>query len=321
MVAKVLRLVRYKNLIIVALTMYAIRFFIMQPLLATKYMDLQLGEFLFLLLVLSTGFITAAGYVINDYFDTKTDLINRPKTVIVGKDVSRRFAITLHWILSGIGVLLGVIVAFSIAKPFLSLVFLLVPGLLWFYSTTYKRQFLIGNILVASLTAIVPLMPMLFELPLLYSKYWQQLALSKSVFNELIYWVLGYAIFAFILTLFREIVKDIEDVEGDNEYGRRTLPLVLGVKTTQHIGAGILMFTIVVLAYLFGAYLNYLTNGMFDYYTFAYMIVALIIPIFILMIRLLSAKSKSDYHSVSNFSKVVMLLGILYTILFKFVVV
>ena len=321
MLRNVLRLVRIKNLVIVVLTMYAMRFFVMQPLLATKQMDLQLGELLFMLLVLSTVLITAAGYVINDYFDTRTDLINRPKTVIVGKDLSRRFAIILHWCFNIMGVLMGVVVAFAIGKPLLTLVFLFVPGLLWFYSTSYKRQFLTGNILVATLTAIVPLMPLLFEMPLLYATYWQQFALSSSVFNEIIYWVVGYGIFAFILTLFREIVKDIEDVEGDNEFGRRSLPVVLGTNMARNIAAAILMFTIVVLAYLFGAYLNYLANGKFDYFTFSYMIVGLVIPIFILIIKLLSASSKLDYHWVSNFSKIVMLIGILYTIPFRFLVV
>lgn len=321
MLGKVLRLVRAKNLVIVVFTMYAMRFFIMQPLLSSKHMSLQLGELLFILLVLSTVLITAAGYVINDYFDTRTDLINRPQTVIVGKDLSRRFAIILHWTLNIIGVFLGVVVSFSIGKPFLTLVFLFVPGLLWFYSTSYKRQFLTGNILVATLTAIVPLMPLLFELPLAYTAYWQLFALSSSVFNEIIYWVVGYGIFAFILTLFREIVKDIEDVEGDNEFGRRSLPVVLGTNMARNIGAAILMFTIVVLTYLFGAYLNYLSSGQFDYFTFFYMIIGLVIPIFILIIKLFSANTKRDYHWISNFSKVVMLIGILYSIPFRFLVV
>ena len=126
----------------------------MQPILAKTGMHLQLSELLFFMLMLSTVFITAAGYVINDYFDTRTDEVNRPKTVIVGKDLSRRFAISLHWTLSALGVVLGAAVTVSIGKPFLTLVFLIVPGLLWFYSTSYKRQLLTGNLLVALLTAV-----------------------------------------------------------------------------------------------------------------------------------------------------------------------
>jgi 4-hydroxybenzoate polyprenyltransferase len=321
MLSKVLRLVRYKNLIIVALTMYCMRFFIMQPILAKTGMHLQLSELLFFMLMLSTVFITAAGYVINDYFDTRTDEVNRPKTVIVGKDLSRRFAISLHWTLSALGVVLGAAVTVSIGKPFLTLVFLIVPGLLWFYSTSYKRQLLTGNLLVALLTAVVPLMPFLFELPLLHKAYWQILVLKPFAFNEVMYWIMGYTIFAFILTLFREIVKDIEDVEGDNAFGRRSLPVVVGVNGARDIAAIILMFTIVVLAYLFGAYLNHLSTGSFDYFSLGYIVGTIVFPIFILVVKVLTASKKSDYHWVSNFSKVVMLLGILYSILFRFVVV
>jgi 4-hydroxybenzoate polyprenyltransferase len=320
MLGTILRIVRIKNLLIVAATLYTMRFFIMQPLLSRKGMSLQLDELLFLLITLSTVFITAAGYVINDYFDTKTDMVNRPKTVIVGKELSRRSVISLHWTLNALGVILGAIVSFTIGKPMLTLVFLFIPGLLWFYSTSYKRQFLIGNIIVAGLTALVPLMPLLFELPLLYTAYWQAVVLMPYLFNATIYWTGGYAIFAFLLTLFREIVKDIEDVEGDNAFGRQSMPIVMGIPNTRMIASAILLFTVLTLVYLFGAYLNFLPSGKFDYFTFAYLLVALIIPIFYLMVKLLSAQTKEDYHWASNFSKLIMLAGILYAIPFRLLI-
>ena len=318
MLKSILQVVRYRNLIIVAATMYLMRFFILQPLLNQKGMTLLLNELNFLMLTLATVFITAAGYVINDYFDTRTDLINRPQTVIVGKSLSRRVVISLHWLLNVAGVLLGIVVSFAIGKPLLSLVFFVIPGLLWFYSTTYKRQFLLGNIIVAFLTALVPLMPLLFELPMLYDTYWQTLIFVPSVFNTIIYWVGGYAIFAFWLTLFREIVKDIEDFEGDSEYGRNTLPVVLGLLMSRTIAAAILLVTLLLLAYLFGAHLNFLPNGQFDYFTFSYLAIALVIPLFYMIVRLLTAENKAHYHMVSLAAKLVMLLGILYAIPFRF---
>ncbi len=318
MLKSILQVVRYRNLLIVAATMYLMRFFILQPLLNQKGMTLLLNELNFLMVTLATVFITAAGYVINDYFDTRTDLINRPQTVIVGKSLSRRVVISLHWLLNVAGVLLGIVVSFAIGKPLLSLVFFVIPGLLWFYSTTYKRQFLLGNIIVAFLTALVPLMPLLFELPMLYDTYWQTLIFVPSVFNTVIYWVGGYAIFAFWLTLFREIVKDIEDFEGDSEYGRNTLPVVLGLRMARTIAAAILLVTLLLLAYLFGAHLNFLPNGKFDYFTFFYLAVTLIIPLFYMIVRLLTAENKSHYHIVSLAAKLVMLLGILYAIPFRF---
>jgi len=316
----ILKIVRAKNLIIVAATIYLMRFFIIQPLLLQKGMDLQLNELMFLFLCLATVFITAAGYVINDYFDTRTDLVNHPETVIVGRSLSRRAAIILHWVLNVFGVFLGFLVSYGVGKPFLTVVFLLIAGLLWFYSTTYKRQFLIGNIIVAALTALVPLMALLFELPKLYVVYWDKMALSASTFNDVIYWVGGYSFFAFLLTLFREIVKDIEDFEGDTEFGRNTLPVVLGIKNSQIIAGAILLFTVVSLTYLFGAHLNFLPSGKFDYFTFLYLLIGLVIPIFILLVKLFSAEKKGDYHWVSQMSKFVMLIGILYAVFFKFVV-
>ncbi len=320
MVASILRVVRIKNLLIVVVTQYLIRFFIVQPLLLQKGMNLQLSEMHFLFLVLSTVFITAAGYVINDYFDTKTDLINRPETVVVGRTIPRRTAIILHWILNVLGVMFGVIVSFGISKPFLSLVFLFIPGMLWFYSTTYKRQFLIGNIIVSALTALVPLMVLLFELPKLYEAYWQILIFTPSTFNNVVYWVGGYAIFAFLLTLFREIVKDVEDFEGDIEFGRNTLPVVMGVKNTKMVTAGIILFTIVLLTYLFGAKLNFLPSGEFDYISLLYLLFALVIPMFFLLAKILLADTKKEYHTVSTLSKLVMLSGILYSVVFRFLV-
>ncbi len=297
------------------------RYCIIQPLLHLKNLELQLNDFSFLLLALATVFITAGGYVINDYFDTKTDLVNRPQTVIVGRSISRRLAIILHIGLNLLGVLFGLIVSIKIGKPVFTLLFILVAGLLWFYSTTYKRQFLIGNLLVAILTGIVPLITLLFELPRLYTVYWEMVAHFDIKLGIITYWVGGYALFAFLLTLVREIIKDIEDFEGDQVYGRNTIPVFLGKNNARTIAASLLLFTLVSLVFLFAKYLNYLPSGNFDYYTLTYFIIGLVIPIFILLIRLLSAEKKEDYHKASQINKLIMLSGLLYTILFRFLII
>lgn len=317
----VLKVVRIKNLLIVAATLYLMRYCIIQPLLHFKNLELQLSNFSFLLLTLATVFITAGGYVINDYFDTRTDLVNRPQTVIVGRSLSRRIAIILHIVLNFIGVLLGLIVSIIIGKPILSLLFILVTGLLWFYSTTYKRQFLIGNLIVAILTGMVPLIALLFELPRLYTVYWEMIARFEIKLGIITYWVGGYALFAFLLTLVREIIKDIEDFEGDQVFGRNTIPVFLGKKTARTIAASLLLFTLIALVFLFAKYLNYLPSGNFDYYTLTYFILGLVIPIFILLIKLLSAEKKEDYHKASQLNKLIMLFGLLYTILFRFLII
>ncbi len=316
---EILRLIRYKNLLIVAATMILVRYFIMQPIVQSFGFDLQLGLLAFVMLVLATVFITAAGYVINDYFDTRTDLVNRPQTVVVGKAISRRMAIALHLVFSLLGVLLGLIVSIRIGRPIFSLLFVLATGVLWFYSTTYKRQLIIGNLVVATLTGLVPLIPLIFEYPL-FDIYWDVIALYHIKLDKMIYWVGGYALFAFLLTFVREIIKDIEDFEGDTVYGRNTIPVHFGIKTSKIISSSILMVTLIILIYLFAGYMRFLPSGNFDYYTFIYFTVFILIPIFVLFIMILLAQNKADYHKASRLNKIIMLFGLLYTFVFRWLI-
>lgn len=316
---EILRLVRYKNLLIVAATMILVRYFIMQPILQTFGFELQLGLLYFVMLVLATVFITAAGYVINDYFDTRTDLVNRPQTVVVGKSVSRRMAIAIHMVLSALGIFLGLFVAIKIGRPIFSLLFVLATGVLWFYSTTYKRQLIIGNLVVATLTGIVPLIPLIFEYPL-FETYWEVIAIYQLKLHVMVYWVGGYALFAFLLTFVREIIKDVEDFEGDTVYGRNTIPVHFGIKASKIIASSLLMVTLIVLIFLFAGYMRFLPSGKFDYYTFLYLIVFISIPIFVLFVMLLLAQNKADYHKASRLNKIIMLFGLLYTFVFRWLI-
>ncbi|MCB8964269.1 MAG: geranylgeranylglycerol-phosphate geranylgeranyltransferase [Bacteroidales bacterium] len=316
---EILRLVRYKNLLIVAATMVLVRYFIMQPILHGFSFELQLGVLSFVMLVLATVLITAAGYVINDYFDTRTDLVNRPQTVVVGKSVSRRLAIAMHMGMSVLGIALGLIVAIKVGRPIFSLLFVLAAGVLWFYSTTYKRQLIIGNLVVALLTGLVPLIPLIFEYPL-FDVYWDMIALFNINLNRMVYWVGGYALFAFLLTLVREIIKDIEDFEGDTVYGRNTLPVHFGIQASKIIASSLLMTTLIVLIFLFARYMQFLPSGKFDYYTFIYFVLFILIPIFALFVMLLLAHSKTDYHKSSRMCKLIMLFGLLYTLIFRWLI-
>ncbi|MBN1988375.1 MAG: geranylgeranylglycerol-phosphate geranylgeranyltransferase [Bacteroidales bacterium] len=314
---QILQVVRVKNLLVVIATMYAMRFFIIAPLLQIKGMQLQLGEVPFSLLVLATVFITAAGYVINDYFDTRADLINHPETVIVGRKISRRTAIILHLGLSLVGVGAGTLVSFLIQKPTYSLMFFLVAGMLWFYSTTYKRQFLLGNIIVSILSALVPLLVLIFELPPLSTAYWAYLVKFQLSISDIVYWIAGYALFAFMLTFVREVVKDIEDFEGDQVFGRNTIPIVLGIQPAKIVAVTTILAAIMVLIYLFGAYLNRLPMGGLDYYTFVYLFLFIVVPLFIVLLKVYTATQKSHYRLSSALLKAVMLAGLGYSVVFK----
>ena len=264
--------------------------------------------------------ITAAGYVINDYFDTKTDLLNRPSTVIVGRKISRRGAMTLHIILNSLGVLTGIYLSWYIGLLSLGVAYILAAGMLWFYSTTYKRQFLIGNLIVAIFTAIVPFVVVVFEVPMLNKVYREVLIANDMNFNVILAWVGGFAFFAFLSTLLREIIKDIEDFEGDAAYGRNTLPIVLGIKSTKLIVAVLILATVAALGFVFLKFLRYGPSGSPDLLSLSWFAAALIIPFIVLLLRMLKAVTKEDYHRCSNLTKTIMLAGILYSFIVYYII-
>ena len=319
------KLIRIQNLLIVALTQYMMRWCLIHPILQhltavqngelirIPSLDLQFSEFNFFLLVLSTVFLTAAGYVINDYFDTKTDLLNHPGKVIVGKVIPRRVAMASHIMFNILGIGIGAYIAFLVKMPFLVFIYIIVTGLLWFYSTTYKRQFLVGNLIVSVLTALVPLMVILFEIPLLNRSYGQVLLDYSTNLNIVVAWVAGFSFFAFITTLTREIIKDIEDFEGDNAYGRKTLPIVLGVTYSKWVVIGLNIATVAALIFVYFRYLQ-------DNITLVYMTITLFVPYILLTIKVYKADSKSDYHFASNLSKLIMLAGIVYSVVVYYII-
>jgi len=308
-----LKLIRYPNLIIVVLTQYLMRWGILEPMLEVNQFDLQLDSFHFFLLVLSTVCITAAGYVINDYFDTHTDLLNRPREVIVGTKIHRRFAMIFHIVLNVIGVGLGFYLSFHIGIPYLGLIFLLVSGVLWFYSTTYKRQFLVGNLIVAFLTALVPLMVVVFEIPLLNEEYKEVLLKHNMNFMYLFYWVLVFAFFAFMMNLMREIIKDVEDYEGDRVYGRKSLPVMLGVKASKNIVNTLILVTLVGLNFVYFSYLE-------DTLTLIYFSLFLYIPFIFLIAKNVKAADRADFEYIGNVLKVIMLFGVLYALVARHII-
>ena len=315
-----LRLIRYQNLLIIAATQYMMRFFIVEPILAVNGFVPQLDHFRFFLLVFSSMALTAAGYVINDYFDLKTDLLNRPSTVIIGKKISRRWAMVLHIVLNSVGVLTGIYLSWVAGMPGFGIAYLLAAGLLWFYSTTYKRQFLIGNLIVSIFTAIVPFVVVIFEVPLLNKEYGDVLLERLLNFNNILAWVGGFSFFAFLSTLIREIIKDVEDFEGDSAYGRNTLPIVLGIPFTRILVIILILFLVFSLGYVYLKYLFRKPDGEIDLLSLFWFGFTLILPFLYLVFRIIAARDKKDYHFCSNFTKVIMLAGILYSVIFYIII-
>jgi 4-hydroxybenzoate polyprenyltransferase len=306
-------LIRLPNLLIIAVTQYFMRWYIMKPLLAVAGFDVQLGFLPFAALVLSTVFLAASGYIINDYFDRKIDYVNRPGTVIVGRIISLRYAMFFHIVFTILGIFLGAYVAKSINKLSLTVVFVFVSGLLWFYSTTYKRQLLVGNLIISLLTGIVPLLVLLFEFPLLVKRYKLYILASGIDFKFLIFWICSYSVFAFTINLIREIIKDMEDFEGDFVYGRQTIPIQWGMKTAKVFVAALAVIMNLPIAYLLIFHLR-------DPISLIYIPLVIIIPLFILAFSIFWADNKKQFHQLSLLTKIVMLAGILYCPIVNYII-
>lgn len=314
MLKAVARLIRLPNLIIIAATQYLMRYMIIAPFLKLNDFGLQLDSFHFALLVLTTLLLAAAGYVINDYFDTQPDRVNKPGKVVIDKQISRHAAINLHIILNILGVGLGVYLSFYIKIPGLSLLFILTAGMLWFYSTNYKKQFLIGNLIVSILTGTVPLLVILFELPLLNREYGEIMINADASFNYIFYWVAGFGFFAFLTNFIREIVKDAEDFEGDRAYGMNTFPIVVGMLFTRVITITLIAILIILISFVLFRYIL-MSGAGFDYLSALYFTVLVILPLVFIIFKIIIAKSKRDYHISSQMLKFVMLSGILYSLI------
>jgi 4-hydroxybenzoate polyprenyltransferase len=265
-----LRLTRAWNLVIIVFAQYFTAFFLAT---ADVFRDVNL-----FLLSLSTVLIAAGGYVINDYYDVKIDYVNNPERVVVGKTIHRRFAILLHVVLSVMGILIGFLVHWKLA-----LVNVLSVSILWFYSNLLKRLPFIGNFTVALLTG-------------------SSIAVLLFLYDSNRVLILVYALFSFFMTLVREIIKDMEDLKGDNTYGCKTLPIVWGIRKTK-----ITLYFLIVSFTVIVAVINHFYVNL----DVIYFVMLLFVPLAWLTTRLIQADTKKDYGWLSSFCKVIMLLGIL----------
>lgn len=318
-----LKLIRWPNLLLIILTMVLMRYAIIEPVISRINVVLiqgQQGEipmtlhfpwYDFVILVAATILITAGGYIINDYFDIKTDLINKGE-VIVGTAIPRKKALMWHNILNLAGVSAGFYISWKAGYFWFGTIFLIVSGLLYFYSASYKRQFLVGNVVVSFLTAMVPMLVVFYEWPALY-RFYSVNAMATPDLSVIFYWVGGFALFAFITTLTREIIKDIEDFEGDMAYGRNTIPVVIGILTAKILAVCIIIITVVLLFLVWHFFLS-------DNYTLFYLSAAIVLPLFVVIYYLIVSKNRSQLHKASRLMKIVMITGVLYSVLVKCII-
>lgn len=295
------QLVRWQNLLFIVLTQVLFYFCIYYPLYGVHHVRKLV------LLVLASVFIAAAGYIINDYFDLNIDQINKPEKNVVDKIIHRRWAIIWHLLLSFFGV---VLTAFAVGLSHWYLIFanVVVVALLWFYSTSFKRKLLIGNVVISLLTAWTILV-FFFALTSPGNAFNTSDLLSAKFFRLSFL----YAGFAFISSLIREAIKDMEDMRGDARYGCKTLPIVAGIRTTKVYTAvwiGVLIATLVILQFYvlqFGWWLSVL-----------YAVFLVILPFLSVLLKLRKAVLPNDFAALSSTTKWIMLTGILSMLFFLF---
>ncbi len=299
-----LKLVRWPNLVFIILTQFLFEFCIYQPICA-RFIPFH-NTFQFILLVIASVFIAAAGYIINDYFDINIDLINKPDKMVLGKKISRRWALVWHLALSVAGIICTAMALRFFSKWYLLLANMMCVVLLWFYSARFKKDVLIGNIIVSLLTAWTILI-------IFFSKYSLYNAFREIETGQakLFRFAMLYAGFAFVISLIREAIKDIEDMPGDEKYGCKTMPVVWGIHAIK-VYIAVWLTVLVVMLLVIQFYV--LQFGW--WWAVAYCLLFITVPLFYLFKKTISAQSTADYHQLSNYTKMIMLSGILSMLLF-----
>lgn len=307
-----LRLIRWQNLVIIAVTQVLYYYALIYPIHSNQQnvYDPFTGTY-FILLIISSLMIAAAGNIINDYFDLNIDEVNKPQKKIIDKHIKRRWAIVFHICLSVLGIAIGFYIDYKTSVFWMGFSNMACALLLFAYSISLKKKVLVGNILISLLTAWVILV--------CFFCYYRSLSCSscnpvewQAQLHRFLRISFLYAGFAFIISLIREVVKDMEDMDGDARYGCRTIPLAWGVPASK-------MFVAVWLAVLIGiiCIVQFYVLQLGWIWSMLYCLVFIILPLAWLLQKLYKAQTPKDYHLLSTVIKQVMLTGLLSMLFFK----
>lgn len=300
-----LSLVRWQNLVVIILAQGFLHFLIINKLASAAAIELPLTYFQFALLVLSTILIAAAGNILNDLADVKLDQLNKPEKVIIGNLINERTATFWAWTFNGFGFVFALLLAYQLNLFQLALIQLLVILLLKRYSQSFKKQVLVGNLLIALFIALSVFLVYLYNLvsiiadPIILAALQKQLPFIFALTQ-------AYIFFAFLSNLIREIIKDIEDIEGDKVFGVNTFSVVYGIRRATVL-ARILNAALAICILVFAAYAYKLGW----YFFVVYLLVAILIPVVYFEWTARKAKVKDDYKDLSFLTKIIMLAGIL----------
>lgn len=296
------KLIRWPNLLIIALAQYAVRFFVIEFLSIPHALD-HLEYFYGVLCSIS---LAAGGYVINDINDIDADAINKPERITVGNQISHKAAWAIYMVFNGLAIVSGYLVSVASGLGNLWLIPVIAIALLYLYSVDFKRRVLLGNILVSLLTGLPIFFIALFDiLPAVNPE-------NQDVARPAVWVIIGYAIFAFYTNLIREIVKDAEDIAGDKRQGHKTLAVLLGAEQVRYI---ILILSVILL--VFTGYFNvFLFNS--DLISSFYLLLAVNLPLIYFLWSIYKAERSKHFKKASTLIKMVMITGILSMAVFSF---
>ena len=294
---KYLKLIRYQNLLMLALMQLIFRYGFLE----LQNIPLALADWQYGILVLATVCIAAGGYIINNIFDVETDTENKPENVIVGKFISETKAYNLYVGFTIIGVAMGFYLSNVINKPSFASIFIVIAATLYFYATSLKQSLLIGNFVVALLLSFSVIIIGIFDLfPITNAE-------NRPVTGLLFGILLDYAIFAFIINFIREIVKDLQDINGDLNQGMNTLPIVLGLGKTTKLIFGLSIIPVILIV-------NYINTNLFAaglLYATLYGLIFILAPLIYFTTKIWSAKTTQHFHHLSIVLKWILFFGIL----------
>ncbi len=296
----ILRLIRLPNLAIIALTLYAFRYFVIRPYYGMSGTGFQLNSLEYGLVVGIAMLIATTGYVINNYYDVDIDRINKQEHDLIPENYTQRSLLFIAVLLTLLSTGCIIFLSLRLHSGFPAIILFLALGTVWWYAKALKRTFILGNLAVALMSALSLGMLWFFEWLKL-----KQAGISIYEIRPITQFAAGISNFAFLLSLIREIVKDMEDMEGDSRYGCRSLPVVKGIKTSKTVVTGLSVVLMTTLVYS----QVWLSNMSFDMLVL-WLVIVIELPLIVFLYQLKKAFSPLAYHKLSTLLKWIMIGGI-----------
>lgn len=299
------KLIRWPNLLMIMVAQSLLNYMVIGHILNLVHVDIPLSHFQFILLMMSTVFMAAFGYAFNDVQDKNVDLINKKENAIIGRDFTIETGLKIAYTFLGLAIIPAIYLSIKLEMIQLIFLHILIGGGLWYYSTHLKKTVLIGNLIISLLTALSIFIVWLYHLlvlkmdPIL-------LVNSKKVVPLINHIVLYYTAFAFIISIIREIVKDVEDQEGDSQFQMNTFIIRFGLRKTKILIAviGIFMLFMLGSSIYFSHYFHWTQLSI-------YLGIAVGIPLLYFLNGLKNSQNTNDFSNLSILAKVIMLAGIL----------